>query len=145
MEDRLYLWIGHRYHELPTRSYVANQSLPADQFDILVPRLPRRLVNKLDYHPDHFLLRHRANDGRAIDLRVDFSLFATLADLGTGLPRHLMPDRDLNRLDAFLEQLQATAPPQDREFVAFNTAHRLATRIRLSSDWKRYVEVKENE
>lgn len=45
----------------------------------------------------------------------------------------------------FRKQLQATSPPQEREFVVFNTAHRLATRIRLSSDWKRYVEVKENE
>jgi hypothetical protein len=145
MEDRLYLWIGHRYHEQPTRSYVANQFVAADQFQILVPRLPRRLDDKLDYHPDHFLLRHHVGDGRNIDLRVDFSLFATLANLRGGLPRHLIPDRDLNRLDAFLEQLQAAAPNQNREFVAFNTEHRLATRIRLSSDWKRYVEVKENE
>jgi hypothetical protein len=145
MEDRLHLWIGHRYHEQPTRSYVANQFVPADQFDILVPRLPRRLDDKLDYQPDHFLLRRRTTNDRFISLRVDFSLFATLADLGAGLPRHLMPDRDLNRLDAFLEQLQATSPPQEREFVAFNTVHRLATRIRLSSDWKQYEEVKENE
>jgi Druantia protein DruA len=145
MEDRLHLWIGHRYHELPTRSYIANQFVPADRFDIFVPRLPRRLEDKLDYQPDHFLLRHCADDGKAIGLRVDFPLFATLAHLHAGLPRHLMPDRDLNRLDAFLEQLQATFPPQYREFVTFNTVHRIATRIRLSADWKRYVEVKENE
>ena len=145
IEDRLHLWIGHRYHEQPTRSYVANQFVPAEQFHILVPRLPRRLDNKLDYYPDHFLLRHHTNDGRNIDLRVDFSLFATLAKLSDGLPRHLMSDRDLNRLDAFLEQLHDTSLPQNREFVTFNTEHRLATRIRLSSDWKRYVEVKENE
>jgi hypothetical protein len=145
MKDRLHLWIGHRYHEQPTRSYVANQFVPADKFEIFVPRLPRRLDDKLDYQPDHFVLRYRDTSGRTISLRVDFSLFATLADLRAGLPRHLMPDRDLNRLDAFLEQLQAASPSQDREFVAFNTVHRLATRIRLSSDWKRYEEIKENE
>lgn len=145
MKERLYLWIGHRYHEQPTRSYVANQSIPTVAFEILVPRLPHRLKDILDYKPDHFLLRHHADADRTISLRVDFSLFATLTDLSAGLPRHLMPDRDLNRLDAFLEQLQTTSPPQEREFLAFNTMHRLATRIRLSADWKRYEEVKDNE
>lgn len=145
MEDRLHLWIGHRYHEQPTRSYVANQFVPADKFEILVPRLPHRLAGAFDYQPDHFLLRHRTEQNQTVGLRIDFSLFATLAALRSGLPRHLMPDKHLNRLDAFLEQLQATSPPQAREFVAFNTQRRLATRIRLSTDWKRYVEVKENE
>lgn len=148
VNERLCLWIGHRYHEQPTRSYVANQFIPASDFEIVVPRLPRRMCDTkgraaLDYQPDHFLLRHRGAGERG--LRVDFSLFATLSDLRAGLPRHLMPDRNVNRLDAFLEQLQSSSRPQDREFIAFNTQHRLVNRIRLSADWKRYVEVKANE
>jgi hypothetical protein len=142
IEERLHLWVGHRYHELPTRSYVANQSIPLSDFEIVVPRLPTRLRGALEYQPDHFLLRHRAANDRTVSLRVDYPLFATLSHLKSGLPRHLLPDRDINRLDNFLEQLQTLGVQQEREFVAFNTEHRLATRIRLSSDGTRYIEVK---
>lgn len=106
IEERLHLWVGHRYHELPTRSYVANQSIPVSGFEIVVPCLPTRLRGALEYQPDHFLLRYRATNGRTVSLRVDYPLFATLSQLKSGLPRHLLPDRDINRLDAFLEQLQ---------------------------------------
>jgi hypothetical protein len=104
---------------------VANQSVPATDFEIVAPRLPCRLAGALDYERDHFLLRHTARDGRVASLRIDFSLFATLSRLREGLPRHLVPDRDVNRLDAFLEQLQTTPIEPLREFVAFNAEHRL--------------------
>lgn len=145
IEERLYLWVGHRFHELPTRSYVANQSIPVSDFEVLLPRLPSRVQDALDYECDHFLLHYRSRTGRAVGLRVDFSLFATLKDLGAGLPRHLLPERDLNRLDAFLEQLQAAGIEGTQEFVTFNTEHRMAARIRLSRDGKRYLKVKRNE
>jgi hypothetical protein len=145
MEERLHLWIGHRFHEQPTRSWVANQSVSATEFEIVAPRLPRRLAGALDYERDHFLLRHAARDGRTVSLRIDSSLFATLSRLREGLPRHLVPDRDVNRLDAFIEQLQTMPVEPLREFVAFNAEHRLTTRIRLSADGRKYVEVKDHE
>lgn len=146
VKERLCLWIGHRYHEQPTRSYVANQFIPATDFEIVVPRLPRRMHDAkghaaLDYQPDHFLLRYRGAGAQG--LRVDFSLFATLAELRAGLPRHLMPDRNVNRLDAFLEQLQSHSPPQNREFIAFNTQHRLVNRILMSRDGRNYERVED--
>ena len=124
---------------------MANQSIPVSGFEIVVPRLPTRLRGALEYQPDHFLLRYRATNGRTVSLRVDYPLFATLSQLKSGLPRHLLPDRDINRLDAFLEQLQTLGVQQEREFVAFNTEHRMATRIRLSADGTRYIEVKPHE
>jgi hypothetical protein len=144
MKDALYLWIGHRFHEKPTRSYVANQSIASGQFQILLPRLPRRLTGALDFAPDHFLLRFQMNS-KTVSLRVDYSLFNTLARLGSGMPRHLVPDRDVNRLDVFMEQLQAMNIPQERVFIAFNSEHRLVSRIRLSSDGKKYEEVSAHE
>ena len=144
MKDALYLWIGHRFHEKPTRSYVANQSIASGQFQVQLPRLPRRLTGALDFAPDHFLLRYEHN-GKTVSLRVDYSLFNTLAKLGNGMPRHLVPERDVNRLDVFLEQLQALSVQQERVFIAFNAEHRLVSRIRLSSDWKKYEEVSAHE
>jgi hypothetical protein len=144
MKDALYLWIGHRFHEKPTRSYVANQSIASGQFQVQLPRLPRRLTGALDFAPDHFLLRYESS-GKTVSLRVDYSLFDTLAKLGNGMPRHLVPERDVNRLDVFLEQLQAMNVQQERVFIAFNAEHRLVSRIRLSSDWKKYEEVSAHE
>ena len=139
MKDALYLWIGHRFHEKPTRSYVANQSITSGLFEIQLPRLPGRLAGALDFVADHFLFRYSAN-GKTVSLRVDYPLFSTLNKLRRGLPRHLMPERDVNRLDVFLEQLQSLNIPQAREFLTFNAEHRQVGRIRLSSDWKKYEE-----
>jgi hypothetical protein len=144
MKDALYLWIGHRFHEKPTRSYVANQSIASGQFQVQLPRLPRRLTGALDFVPDHFLLRYE-HSSKTVSLRVDYSLFNTLAKLGNGMPRHLVPERDVNRLDVFLEQLQALGVQQERVFIAFNAEHRLVSRIRLSIDWKKYEEVSAHE
>jgi hypothetical protein len=144
--EKLCLWIGHRFHEKPTRSYIANQSIPSGLFSIQLPRLPRRLVEALDldYAPDHFLLRYESN-GKIVSLRTDYSLFNTLSKLANGMPRHLVPERDVNRLDVFLEQLQALNIQQERVFIAFNAEHRLVSRIRLSNDWKKYEEVSAHE
>jgi hypothetical protein len=144
MKEALYLWIGHRFHEKPTRSYVANQSIASGQFQILLPRLPRRLTGGIDFTPDHFLLRFTTN-GNTVSLRVDYSLFNTLSKLGNGMPRHLVPERDVNRLDVFMEQLQAMNIPQERVFITFNSEHRLVSHIRLSADGKKYEQVSAHE
>ena len=31
-EDALYLWVGHRFHEKPTRSFLANQRILSNNF-----------------------------------------------------------------------------------------------------------------
>jgi hypothetical protein len=144
MRDALYLWIGHRFHEKPTRSYVANQYIQSGQFQVLLPRLPRRLGGALDFAPDHFLLRYECSP-KTVSLRVDCSLYNTLSKLRNGMPRHLVPERDMNRLDVFLEQLQALSIEQERVFISFNAEHRLVSRIRLSTDWQKYEEVSQHE
>lgn len=58
-DSALHLWIGHRFHEQPSRCFLANQSIPASAFEVFVPRLPRRLSGALDYHADHLVLEYR--------------------------------------------------------------------------------------
>lgn len=137
-QDSLYLWIGHRYHEVRTRSYIANQSISSSQFDVLLPRLPRRISNALDYEPDHFLLKCEIK-GKVANLRVDYSLFNTLVKLQHGLPRQLVPDRDINRLDVYLEKLKAMNVPTRREFILFNSEWRFVSKIHVSQDLHKYL------
>ncbi len=139
-QDSLYLWIGHRYHEIRTRSYVANQSIPSSQFEVLLPRLPRRIANALDFEPDHFLLKCELN-GKIANLRIDYTLFDTLVKLQQGLPRHLVPERDINRLDVFIENLKAMNVPTRREFLLFNSDWRLVSKIHLSNDLQKYLKI----
>ncbi|MGH7944492.1 MAG: Druantia anti-phage system protein DruA [Opitutaceae bacterium] len=138
----LHLWVGHRYHEQPTRCYVANRSIPAAAFTIHLPRLPQRLAGAFDYLPDHFVLECREGD-RAFRLKVDAALYATLMRLGSGFPRHLAPESDLNKLDDFLARLQTTSATQGRQFVSFSGESRLATRITLSDDFSSYTDIEE--
>ncbi len=140
-DDRdLYLWFSHRYHEQPTRAYLANRSLPSDAFSVRLPRLPIRIEGVFNYHPDHLMLEWAAG-GTTVRLRIDAALHSTLAQLAAGFPRHLVPERELNKLDEFLSRLQRSTIPPSRRFLVYSAESRLATRITLDESLKRFLEV----
>jgi hypothetical protein len=142
MHTQLYLWIGHRYHEQPSHGHVSNQCISPNQLDLLCPRIPERLQGAFDYQSDHLLLEYRGKGIPPVRLRVDHSLFVALERLKQGLPRQLLPDRELNRLDAFLEQLRRADVDHTREFFIHNHDYRTTAQIVLSPDWKSYEAVK---
>lgn len=107
-DQHLYLWNGHRFHEQPSRSFVAADRVPTEQLVLEVPRLPSRLNGWFDYRPDHVALSAPAIAGSP-RLKIDFALFQTLRRLERGLPRKLVPERDIHRVDAFIERLGAGA------------------------------------
>jgi hypothetical protein len=139
MTTQLYLWIGHRYQEQPSHGHVANQFVSSNELELLPPRLPQRLAGAFDYQADHLVLKYHPSDVR---LRVDYALFVALERLRQGLPRQLLPDRELNRLDAFLEQLRRADVPQTRVFVIHNHDDRTTAQITLSPDLNSYEAVK---
>lgn len=137
----LYLWIGHRFHEQPSHSHIACQSIPASSLQFLLPRLPRRLAGAFEYQPDHLRVEFQSAGGETIRLAVDYPLFLALEKLEQGLPRHLLPAREVNRLDAFLEQLRRADVPQTNVFFVHSHDTRTTAKIILSADGKRYDEV----
>ena len=108
-DQHLYLWNGHRFHEQPSRSFVAADRIAAESLSLEIPRLPSRLEKCFDYRPDHVALTATELPG-APRLKIDFPLFQTLRRLSRGLPRKLVPERDVHRVDAFLERLGAAYP-----------------------------------
>ncbi len=137
----LYLWIGHRFHEQPSHAHVACQSIPGSSLRFSLPRLPRRLAGAFEYQPDHVRVEIPAVGGATIRLDVDYPLFLALEKLEQGLPRHLLPAREVNRLDAFLEQLRRADVAQTNVFFIHNHDTRSTAKIILSTDGKRYDEV----
>lgn len=135
--DGLMLWIGHRFHEQPTKSYVACQRIPSSDLTLNLPKLPSYLKDHLVYTPDHFELRYTKKKQSA-SLLIDFSLYATLSKLNYGLPRKLLPEKDINRLDLFIEKLHSMRVDRSRQFICFNVEQYDAARIRLSNDNKVY-------
>ena len=138
--SKLYLWVGHRYHEQPSRAFVAQSFFHTTDFDVLLPRLPKRLEGAFQYRPDHFILRLR-KQGDKYRLMVDFQLFKTLKKVQRGLPRHLLPERDLNRLDSFLTQLHEAEPQRANEFIVYNQDTLATSRIQVSEDYSQYLRV----
>ena len=45
--DNLYLWIGHRFHEQPSKVFLANQHIPETELRLLKPRIPKRISQAL--------------------------------------------------------------------------------------------------
>jgi hypothetical protein len=138
--SKLYLWVGHRYHEQPSRAFVAQAFFHTTDFDVLLPRLPKRLEGAFDYRPDHFVLQLRKG-GNRYRLIIDFPLFETLRRVQKGLPRHLLPERDLNRLDSFLTQLHEAEPQRTNEFIIYNQETLTTSRIQVSEDQSQYIRV----
>jgi hypothetical protein len=139
-ERDLYLWFSHRYHEQPTRAYVAARSISADSFTIRLPRLPSRLQGAFAYRPDHLVLECAIADRRVL-LRLDAALHAALSQLGAGFPRHLAPESELNKLDDFLSRLLRLDVADTRRFLIYSAESRLATRVTLDESFNKYLEV----
>jgi len=140
-EAALYLWVGHRFHEQPTRSYIASQKIISDDLRMYLPRVPRRLGDSIEYVPDHFDIQYQKENNKMVRLKVNYLLYRTLCKLLYGLPRNLMPDSDINRLDLFIEQLHTLNVEQSREFICFNVGTREAARVRLANSYKCFEEV----
>lgn len=139
-DQHLYLWSGHRFHEQPSRSFVATERVATEQFTLEVPRLPSRLGGCFDYQPDHVLLTAHAMPGSR--LRIDFPLWQTLRRLARGLPRKLMPEKDIHRLDAFLEKLSADHVGRRDTIWSVHLESLELIQVGLSADGRRFDSVR---
>ena len=140
-DQHLYLWNGHRFHEQPSRSFVAAERVAADDLVTEVPRLPARLQGCFDYRPDHIALtaRRRAGTPR---LRIDFPLWQTLQRLARGLPRKLIPERDIHRLDAFLQKLGGDSVGERDTVWSVHLENQELIQVNLSADRSRFEQVR---
>lgn len=141
IRDSLFLWTGHRFHEQPSHSFLANRRIPASSFSLLLPRIPERVVGAFpEYRPDHLLLSYIQN-GKTIGLRIDFPLYVTLKRLGRGLPRKLLPDRDGFRIDRFIESLHRTGVAEEKRLLSAHMDRRELIEVELTSDWRKYAHI----
>jgi hypothetical protein len=140
-DQHLYLWNAHRFHEQPSRSFVAVDRVATDSLDLEIPRLPARLDGCFDYRPDHVALTASSLPG-VPRLRVDFPLWRTLRRLARGLPRKLIPERDIHRLDAFLENLGASIPGKRDTIWSVHLENLELIQVNLSADGRRFEGVR---
>lgn len=140
-DHHLYLWNGHRFHEQPSRSFVAAQRVATEQFVTEVPRLPELLKGCFDYRPDHISLTAHGLPGKP-RLRIDFLLWRTLRRLARGLPRKLIPERDIHRLDAFLQELGAGIIGERDAIWSVHLENLELIQVNLSADKSRFERVR---
>ena len=140
-EQHLYLWHGHRFHEQPSRSFVAAERVATDDLVTEVPRLPARLEGCFDYRPDHIALTARRLEGTP-RLRIDFPLWQTLRRLKRGLPRKLIPERDIHRLDAFLQNLGGGSVGERDTIWSVHLENLELIQVGLSADRSRFERVR---
>lgn len=140
-DEHLYLWNGHRFHEQPSRSFVAAERVATDDLVTEVPRLPARLQECFEYRPDHIALTARRLSGRP-RLRIDFPLWQTLRRLARGLPRKLIPERDIHRLDAFLQKLGADTVGERDSVWSVHLENLELIQVNLSANKSRFERVR---
>lgn len=141
-DDSLQLWQGLRYHEQPSRAYLSANSVPREKFRLERPRPPHRVAAAFGvgaeslYAPDHLLLVARL-EGVTRLLKLDFALFSTLQKVADGLPRHLVPEAHIHRVDAFVERIGAKVTDRGTDFLVFNAEDGSVAKIRTSADHTR--------
>ena len=140
-DQHLYLWNGHRFHEQPSRSFVAAERVATDDLVTEEPRLPARLEGCFDYRPDHIALTARGLSGTP-RLRIDFPLWRTLCRLARGLPRKLIPERDIHRLDAFLQKLGAGTVGKRDSVWSVHLENLELIQVNLSANRSRFERVR---
>ena len=140
-DQHLYLWNGYRFHEQPSRSFVAAERVATDDLVTEVPRLPARLEECFDYRPDHVALTAHELSGTP-RLRIDFPLWRTLRRLARGLPRKLIPERDIHRLDAFLQKLGADMVGKRDCVWSVHLENLELIQVNLSADKNRFERVR---
>ena len=139
-DQHLYLWSGHRFHEQPSRSFVAVERVATEEFVTELPRLPDALDECFDYRADHIALTADGHPDRP-RLRIDFPLWRTLRRLARGLPRKLVPERDVHRLDAFLQELGSGRAKRDTVWSIHLEALEVI-QVNMSMDKKRYERIR---
>ena len=140
-DQHLYLWNGHRFHEQPSRSFVAAERVATEDLATEIPGLPKHLEGCFDYRPDHIALTAHKRSGTP-RLRIDFPLWRTLRRLARGLPRKLVPERDIHRLDAFLQKLGAGPIGARDRIWSVHLENLELIQVNLSADRSRYERVR---
>jgi hypothetical protein len=78
--DDLTIWTAHRYHARPVRYLASITAMPADEFEIRVPRLPEGLQRAFPHrYADHVVLAQRDMPTNA-GLRIDKPLILQLLE-----------------------------------------------------------------
>ncbi len=141
-EDNLYLWNGHRFHEQPSRSFLAHRFIPGVRLELLHPQIPTRVAGAFsEYEPDHLILQYQTAAGLLARLKIDFSLFRTLKRLRRGLPRKLLPEGEAFRLDAFIEALTVSDADCDQRVFSAHLERKELLEVELSVDGSRYERI----
>lgn len=139
----LHLWQGLRYHEQPSRAYLAATSLARDKFKLERPRVPARVAAAFNgenplYLPDHLMLVADCGAGTQQKLlKLDYALYATLLKVAEGLPRHLVPEAHIHRVDAFIERIGAKVNRSGTDFMVFNAEDGTVAKITTNSTRRR--------
>ena len=87
------------------------------------------------------VLQYCGHNKLTVSLRVDFPLYLTLQRLNRGLPRKLLPERDIFRLDAFLENLHPVACHEERYILSALLDRRELLEIEINADGSQYENI----
>ena len=145
-DSALHLWQGLRYHEHPSRAYLSAGHVQREQFSLELPRPPSRVAKAFGqgsdciFAPDHLQLIAVVENTRRV-LKLDYSLYSVLLKVAEGLPRHLVPESQIHRVDAFIERIGASQAQYGTDFLLFNAEDGTVTKIATNSQRSRIESV----
>lgn len=130
--QKLFIWNSHSYE---AKNYpdtiLSNRSIPYQNMEILVPKLPLYL-KALNYTPDHFLLRVNTNQIKKeyVDLVINYDLYKMLMLIAEGYPPQVLPNNNKFTIERFMYKLSAsTKKNQTNEFIIRSIKHNSTRKI----------------
>ncbi len=114
-EIGLYIWNGHRFHEMPTKSFTSNRivfgSNEYETDSYLKLETPKLNPNFRKAFPDYqanyfsFTLGSSNNNENIKTLNIDYFLYSWLEKARNGLSKNLIPVEYFYKVENFLNQL----------------------------------------
>lgn len=101
--SELQIWSGHRYDNDPRKVLISAGSIGHKEFRIGYPKLLKSMQTGIDMTSNY--IRFEKKDTPNIFLKIDFDMFALLAEAERGVPVLFMESDLIKKVWRFIEQL----------------------------------------
>ena len=137
----LFVWNGHRFDNEPRKILISTGKVKASELTIGRPQLSPLMSSGMETFSNYIRLERK--DSPNIFLKVDFAMFALLAEAERGVPVLFMESNLVKKVWRFIEQLQ----PKDKdeyelEATIMDIQNKSRMSITIDLDDAKYAEIK---
>ena len=140
--SELQIWSGHRYDNDPRKVLISAGSIGHKEFRIGYPKLLKSMQTGIDMTSNY--IRFEKKDTPNIFLKIDFDMFALLAEAERGVPVLFMESDLIKKVWRFIEQLQSIEEidkDDDVKVSLMDVQNKKKISVVIDREYKKYTSI----